>query len=176
MTDTDWQTLFEDMNEQWIAGLEGSLEAQSQFVDAWRRTLEDATDDGQLDDAAAGIASAYEVWLDAAERMAERSVQVAEGEPFDATEFRDIWLRAANQSFQEVMTTAAFAQATGEGVSTALDLQRQAEETVEDTVEAMGFASVGHIEEVGARLVELERRQHAVEQQLEAILEAVEDQ
>ena len=174
MNQSDPMDFVEQLNERMMEGIEQNVEAQVQFVDAWREAIEQTTDDEFLESGASGIASAYEVWLDASLRMAQRATQVAEGERLDPNEFRDIWLRAANESFQEIMQTTAFARATGEGVGSMLDFQRQTDEAMQDMMEAMGMATVGHVEEVGERLVELERRQHAVEQRLDEILDHLE--
>jgi hypothetical protein len=88
-------------------------------------------------------------------------------------DFRDIWLNAANESFKEVMGTSAFAAATGETVGDALELQQAIDAATEETLAALGFATGGDVEEVGARLVELERRQHAVEEKLDRVLAAL---
>jgi BMFP domain-containing protein YqiC len=45
----------------------------------------------------------------------------------------------------------------------------------QDTVAQMGMATRDDVEEVGERLVELERRQHDVEEKLDRVLDAVEE-
>lgn len=174
MSQSDPMDFVEQVNERMMEGVEQNVQAQVQFIEAWRDAIEQSTDDEFLESGATGIARAYEVWLDASLRMAQRATQVAEGESFEPAEFRDIWLRAANDSLQEIMQTTAFARATGEGVGSMLDIQRQTDEAMQDMLEAMGMATVGHVEEVGERLVELERRQHGVERRLDEILAQLE--
>jgi len=99
----------------------------------------------------------------------------ARGRDVDIEEFRDIWLNTANEAFKEVMSTTAFAKMTGETVGDVLELQEQADEAAQETLNSLGFATEGDVVEIGDRLVELERRQHAVEQKLDRVLEHVED-
>jgi DNA-binding transcriptional MerR regulator len=73
------------------------------------------------------------------------------------------------------METSAFAAWTGSTVQQMMETQRQADQMAEDTLEQLGFATDEHIAEVGDRLVEMERRQHAVEQKLDRVLEHLED-
>ena len=89
----------------------------------------------------------------------------------DPEEFRDIWFNAANTAFKESMSTTAFAAATGQNVEDVLDLQQQMNEATEQTLHGMGFATTGDVREVGERLVEIERRQHAIEEKLDQLLE-----
>lgn len=165
----------EEFREQLLDGLERNLEAQSRFLRAWSDAIERSTDDDYVSAGAEGMANAYGVWLEATERMAERATRAAAGDPVEPAEFRDIWLRAANDSLQELMGTEAFARLTGQSVSSALDLQRQTDEAVQDALENMGFATAGHVEEVGTRLVELERRQHDVERSLRELRDHLEE-
>jgi hypothetical protein len=114
--------------------------------------------------------------MDAAETSFDRMGDAVEGEAVDPEELRDVWLRAANDAFTETMSTTAFAAATGQGVGDALDLRQASAEASEETLHAMGFASLGDVREVGERLVETERRLHAVESKLDRVLEAVEEE
>lgn len=84
----------------------------------------------------AGYGRAYEVWIEAAERMNSRIADAAEGEDVDVSEFRDIWLQSANEAFSEVMGTTAFAAGTGELVGDMLELQQEVDEMSQDTLEA----------------------------------------
>jgi len=112
---------------------------------------------------------------DRLQQMVERANDQLEGEDVDIEEFRDIWLNTANEAFKEVMSTTAFAKMTGETVGDVLELQEQADEAAQETLNSLGFATEGDVVEIGDRLVELERRQHAVEQKLDRVLEHVED-
>ena len=73
------------------------------------------------------------------------------------------------------MGTSAFAAATGQTVGDMLEASEQLDRLNQQTLESVGFATVGDIEEIGERLVELERRQHAVEQKLDQVIAMLED-
>lgn len=173
MTDTtgDWSEFVEEVNESFAEAMEQNLKAQSAFVEAWFATLEDAMADGDVDATVEGYARAYEAWMDAARDGFERTGDAFEGEDVQLEEFRDLWLETANESFKEVMSTPAFAAATGQTVEQALEFQQEVDEAGQDTLRELGFATEGDVHEVGERLVELERRQHAVEQKLDRVLE-----
>jgi len=151
------------------------MEAQAQFVESWSETVGEASDDTEISDGVEGYARAYETWMTASQQMVERANDQLEGEDVDIEEFRDIWLNTANEAFKEVMSTTAFAKMTGETVGDVLELQEQADEAAQETLNSLGFATEGDVVEIGDRLVELERRQHAVEQKLDRVLEHVED-
>jgi predicted nuclease with TOPRIM domain len=112
--------------------------------------------------------------MDAAEQMFERTADGAAGEGVDPTEFRDIWLQSANEAFKEVMGTSAFAAANGQLVNAMMDMREHVDEVGEETLAELGMPTQSNIDEVGERLVELERRQHRVEEKLDRILGAVE--
>ncbi len=184
MTDTyntdavqnQWTEFVEEMNEQFVDAFEENIEAQAEFVEAWSDTVESASDDERMSDGVEGYARAYQVWMDAAEEMVERTGDAAAGEDVTVDEFRDIWLNNANQAFKEVMSTSAFAAMTGETVGDALEVQQMADESAEATLRQLRMPTQGDVEEIGERLVELERRQHAVEQKIDRVLEHVEDE
>jgi hypothetical protein len=122
-----------------------------------------------------GYNRAYEVWMGAAEELVERSADAAGGEDVDPSEFRDIWLRSANEAFKEVMTTSAFAAANGQLVERMLEMRQDADDVSQETIAQMGFPTQDDVDEVGQRLVELERRQHAVEEKLDRVIDVLED-
>ncbi len=167
--------IFTEMNDELVSGVEQYLEAQQSFLDAWQRSIEQSTDDALVTSGVSGITDAYEIWMDASNQWMEQFAAAAEGEELDPREIRDIWLRAANDSSKALMNTEAFAKLTGESVSDSLELQRQRDEALQAMMEGMGMASSETVEEVGDRLVELERRQHAVEEKLDRLLEHLED-
>lgn len=171
-----WNEFVEQMNDQFVDALEANMEAQAQFVESWSETIDASVDDERMSEGVEGYARAYQVWMDAAEAMVERSADAAEGEDVSVEDFRDVWLNSANQAFKEVMSTSAFAATTGQTVQDALELRRTADETAETTLHNLGMPTEGDIREVGERLVELERRQHAVERKLDRILEHVEEE
>ncbi|WP_226042385.1 poly(R)-hydroxyalkanoic acid synthase subunit PhaE [Natrinema sp. DC36] len=172
----DWNAFAEQWNEQFLEALEDNMEAQAQFVESWSETVGEASDDTEISDGVEGYARAYETWMNASQQMVERANDQLEGEDVDVEEFRDIWLNTANEAFKEVMSTTAFAKMTGETVGDVLELQEQADEAAQETLNSLGFATEGDVVEIGDRLVELERRQHAVEQKLDRVLEHLEDE
>ncbi len=167
----NWNAFVEQWNEQFLEAVEGNMEAQAQFVESWSEAVGEATDDGEMAEGVEGYARAYDVWMNASKQMAERMNDVVEGEDVELEEFRDIWLNTANEAFKEVMSTTAFARMTGETVGDVLEAQQQADEAAESTLRTLGFATESDVLEVGDRLVELERRQHAVEEKLDRVLE-----
>ena len=171
----NWNDFVERMNQQFMDAFEQNVEAQAEFVESWSETLESASEGDELSEGVQGYARAYEAWMDAAQRMVDRVNDSMQGEDIEVEEFRDIWLNTANEAFKEAMSTTAFAAATGESVQQALDLRQQAGEASESTLSELGFATEGQIVEVGERLVELERRQHAVERKLDRIIEELEE-
>ncbi len=184
-TDANWGEFAERMNRQFVEALERNVEAQAEFVESFTEAVDPQTasddalgtdlDADDLEEGVEGYARAYEVWMDAAEQMVERTSDAAAGEDVEPSEFRNVWLDAANSAFKEVMNTTAFAAATGSTVGDALATRREADEAAEDTLRTLGFATEGDVQEVGARLVELERRQQEVENKLDRVLDAVED-
>ncbi|WP_409348372.1 poly(R)-hydroxyalkanoic acid synthase subunit PhaE [Natronorarus salvus] len=166
-----WNEFMDAMNESFAQALEQNVEAQSQFVESWVESLERATEEEQVKEGVEGYAKAYETWMSAAQESFERSGDAMAGEDVSPEEFRDIWLSAANEAFKDVTATSAFAAATGQSVEQALDLQQQADEAAEETLHTLGFATRGDVLEVGERLLEVERRQHAIEKKLDQLLE-----
>jgi hypothetical protein len=163
----------ERMTETYMSAVDRSLDAQTEFVEAWTDAVETSTVDDHLDEGYQGTLRAYQAWMDAAETSFDRMGDAVEGEEVDPEELRDVWLGAANEAFKETMTTTAFAAATGQGVGDVLDLREGVEEASEETLHAIGFASVRDVREVGERLVETERRLHAVEGKLDRVLDAI---
>ncbi len=162
----------EQITETYVTALDQSIDAQSEFVEAWTEAAEQSVSGPQAEE---GSLRAYDAWMDATETALDRVGDAVEGDELDPGELRDVWLRAANDAFKETMSTTAFAAATGQSVGDTLDLREGAEEAGEETLHALGFASVGDVREVGERLVETERRLHAVEQKLDRVLDAVDE-
>ncbi|SNZ05376.1 Poly(R)-hydroxyalkanoic acid synthase subunit (PHA_synth_III_E) [Natronoarchaeum philippinense] len=171
----NWGSFMEEMNEQFVEALEQNVEAQAEFVESWTETLEATTGDERLSEGVDGYAKAYQVWMDAAQEMVERTADVADGEQIDVEEFRDVWLNSANQAFKEVMSTSAFAAATGESVQDAMEVRQMADDSAEATLRQLRIPTQSDVEEIGDRLVELERRQHEVERKLDRVLEHLEE-
>ncbi|WP_306059728.1 poly(R)-hydroxyalkanoic acid synthase subunit PhaE [Natronococcus wangiae] len=172
----NWNAFVEQWNEQFLEALEDNMEAQARFVESWSETVGEMTEENEISDGVEGYARAYETWMNASQQMVERMNDQLEGEEVEIEEFRDVWLNTANEAFKEVMSTTAFAKMTGETVGDVLELQQQADEAAEETLHTLGFATEGDVVEVGDRLVELERRQHAVEQKLDRVLDQLEEQ
>ena len=170
-----WNAFVEQWNEQFLDALEGNMEAQAQFVESWSEAVSDVTEEDDVAEGVEGYARAYEAWMDASKEMVDRMNDVVEGEDVSLEEFRDIWLNTSNEAFKEVMSTTAFARMTGETVGDVLEAQQQADEAAETTLRTLGFATETDVVEVGDRLVELERRQHAVEEKLDRVLEHLEE-
>jgi hypothetical protein len=171
-----WARMVEQMNDAMSRSIEQNMEAQASFMESWADAMNDAVPDEEtMTEGFEGYASAYEVWIDAAEQLFERTTDAAEGEDVSFNELRDIWLQSANQAFKEVMSTSAFAAANGQLVDTMMEMQTRTEEFSEETLAGLGLPTQGDVEEVGERLVELERRQHAVEEKLDRVLEHLEE-
>jgi len=172
----EWSRMVEQMNDAVADSVEQNMEAQAAFMESWADAVEDSVPEEEvLAEGIEGYGNAYEVWMDAAERMFERTSDAAQGEEVEPSEFRDIWLQSANEAFKEVMGTSAFAAANGQLVESMLEMRQEADEISQDTVAQLGFPTRDDVEEVGERLVELERRQHEIEQKLDQILDAVEE-
>ncbi len=172
----DWNEMVEQMNNAVAESVEQNMEAQAAFLESWGDAFDNSVpEEDALEDGMEGYSRAYEVWMDAANQMFEKTTDAAEGEDVEATEFRDIWLQSANEAFKEVMSTSAFASANGQLVETMMEMQQEVDDVTQDTIAQMGMPTREDVEEVGERLVELERRQHAVEEKLDRILDAVEE-
>jgi hypothetical protein len=169
-----WNEFVDEMNESFVRAMEQNVEAQTEFVETWFDTLEGTMQDGDAEDTLEGYARAYEAWMDAAREQFDRSGDALRGEDVDAEEFRDLWLETANEAFKDVMSTPAFAAMTGRTVEEALEMRREVDEQAQETLSQLGFATGGDVTEVGERLVELERRQHAVEDKLDRVLDHLE--
>ena len=171
----EWTEMVEEMNTAVADSMEQNMKAQAAFVESWADAVEDSIpEEDELSEGLQGYNQAYEEWVDAAEQMVERSTAAAQGEDVDPAEFRDIWLKSANEAFKQVMGTSAFAAANGQLVESMMEMQQETEEMSQDAIAQMGFPTRGQMDEVAERLVELERRQHAVEGKLDRIIEHLE--
>jgi hypothetical protein len=172
----DWNEMVEQMNDAVADSVEQNMQAQAALVDAWSDAFDNSVpEEDAVEEGIEGYNRAYEVWMDAAEQMFEKTTDAAEGEDVEPTEFRDIWLQSANEAFKEVMSTSAFASANGQLVETMMEMQQEVDDVTQDTISQMGMPTRDDIEEVGERLIELERRQHAVEEKLDRVLDALEE-
>jgi len=172
----DWNEMLEQMNEAVADSIEQNMQAQAAFVEAWNDAVDDSVpEEDVVTDGIEGYTRAYEVWMEAAEQMFEEATDAAEGEDVDPKQFRDIWLDSANEAFKEVMSTEAFAAANGQFVEAMLELQQDVDEATQEAIADLGMATREDVLEIGERLVELERRQHDVEEKLDRVLDAVEE-
>jgi len=171
----EWTEMVEEMNTAVADSMEQNMKAQAAFVESWADAVEDSIPkEGEMSEGLQGYNRAYEEWVDAAEQMVERSTAAAQGEDVDPAEFRDIWLKSANEAFKQVMGTSAFAAANGQLVESMMEMQQETEELSQDAIAQMGFPTQENMDEVAERLVELERRQHAVEEKLDHIIDQLE--
>jgi hypothetical protein len=171
-----WAEMVQGMNEAMAESMEQNMQAQSAFMESWADAMEESMpSQSELADGFEGYSRAYEVWMDAAEQMFERTTDAAEGEDVSISELRDIWLQSANEAFKEVMSTSAFAAANGQLVQSMMEMREQTDEFSEDTMSQLGLPTQSQVDEVGERLIELERRQHAVETKLDRVLDALEE-
>jgi len=172
----EWNEMVEQMNEAVADSIEQNMEAQAAFMESWTDSFSNnMPEEDVVKEGIDGYSRAYEVWMDAAEQMFERTTDAAEGEDIEPTEFRDIWLQSANEAFKEVMSTSAFAAANGQLVESIMEMQQEVDDVTQDTISQMGMPTRDDVTEIGERIVELERRQHAVENKLDQILDAVEE-
>ena len=165
-----WTEMLSQMNEQFATAIEANRRAQEEFIESWADAMESAADGEYVSDAMEGYSRAYSVWMEAAEDAMEEATDAADGDT-SPSDFRDLWLDAANEAFKEVMSTDAFAAATGKTVNSAAELRKASDEAKQASLHELGFAAERDIREVGERLVELERRQHEVERKLDRVLE-----
>ena len=164
--------MLQEMNDAVADSVEQNMKAQAAFMESCADAVEETVpEQNELAEGFEGYNRAYEVWMDAADKMFERSTDAAQGEDVEPAEIRDIWLQSANEAFKEVMGTSAFAAANGQLVEAMMDMQSEADEVTQDTIQQMGMPTRDDVMEVGERLLELERRQHDVEQKLDQILD-----
>jgi hypothetical protein len=172
----NWTEMMEQMNDAVADSLEQNMQAQAAFMESWADAVEDSVPEEEaFADGIEGYNRAYEVWMDAAEQMFERTTAAAEGEDVAPSEYRDIWLQSANEAFKEVMSTSAFAAANGQLVERMMDMRQEADDVSQETIAQLGFPTREDVDEVAERLVELERRQHDLESKVDRVLDHLEE-
>jgi len=172
----EWTKMVEQMNDAVADSMEQNMKAQAAFVESWADAVEDSIpEEDALAEGIEGYNDAYEEWMNAAEQMFERTADAARGEEVEPSEFRDIWLQSANEAFKQVMSTSAFAAANGQLVDRMMELRQETDEVSQETLAQLGFPTRDDVTEVGERLVELERRQHDLEEKLDAKLDRLEE-
>ncbi len=169
----DW---IEKTNEAFMDAMEQNTKMQQEFIDSWTKNMEESQiDPEQMQELYQSYGDAFQKWTEATEEASEKiSQQVSEGEEVDIEEYRDIWLDAANEALKEIISTTAFAAAIGDILEDTSQTTQQIEKTVQDTLRTAGLATSKDIQEVGERLVELERRQHELQRKLEEVIENLE--
>jgi len=169
---SDRQTnLVDSMSEQYAEAFERSVQAQSSLVDAWMDAVESRQAEDQWNESVDATIRAYEIWMDAGDRLFDRMTDVLAGEDIQFEEFRNIWLEAANRASSEVFGTSAFADVTGDSVEESFEAIRETDGLTRDLLHTWGLPSDADVDEVARRLIELERRQQSVETKLDRILE-----
>ncbi len=166
--------LIEEQMDATFSLVEKNAEAQAAFLENWMNALENNSFESEnFAEGLEGFSDAYKRWMDASEEMVELWRDSAQGEDIDIEDFRNLWLKSANEAFSDIMSTTAFAQATGETVGNALEVKKQMDDAANQTLHELGFATASDIDEVGERLVELERRQHKLEQKIDELIEKI---
>lgn len=168
-----WGSWAESMNERFAEAAEANAEAQLRFTEAWLDAVEEASEDESMAEGTASLYRAYEVWMSAAHDTFELVNDSVEGEDVPVEAFRDTWLNAANQAFKEVMSTTTFSMATGRSIDDLLEFREELSEVTESTLHEAGLATRGDVQEVGERLLELERRYDDLSGKIDDVLEAV---
>lgn len=166
---------FEQFNEAFADSIERNVEAQTALVTAMTDSFIDSIpEEEEFADGVEGYAKASEVWVEATEQLFEEMTDTVEGGGVNPEAIRDILVQASNEALSEVMSSSAFATMDGNAVEQITERQRELQEMTEDSLAQAGMATQSDVSEVAKRLVELERRQHAVERKVDRILEAVE--
>ena len=76
-----WTEMVEEMNDAVADSLEQNMKSQAAFVESWAEAVEDSVpEEDAMAEGIQGYNRAYEVWMDAAEQMFERTTDAAQGE------------------------------------------------------------------------------------------------
>ena len=167
-----------DAIDIWFEAVESNTETAERFIESLLDSTKFANQSSSdtVVEGMEGWREAQDVWMEAVERQSELTRDAVEGGDISPEDFRDIWLKTANQSFKKLMDTQAFASAAGETLDETLKTKKQADEAADELLHSMGFATKKDIREVGERLAELERRQHTIENKLDQLLDQLLDQ
>ncbi len=173
--ENDFIEQFDQLNEAFADSIERNVEAQSALVTALTDSfIESIPEEEEFAGGVEGYAKASEVWVEATEQLVEELTETVEGGGVNPEAIRDILVQASNEALSEVMSSSAFAAADGQAVKQVTERQRELQQMTEDSLAQAGMATQSDVSEVAKRLVELERRQHAVERKVDRILEEVE--
>jgi hypothetical protein len=163
-------------NEAVAHSLEQNIEMQTTLVETVTGAFDQTVPRADvLEEGVEGYISAYNAWIDGMEELFETAVGAVEGEDVGPGELRDIWLKSTNDALSELMSTGAFAAVDDRFVETILAAQLELDEVTQDSLAQVGAATRKDVSETSERLVELERRHRAVEQKLDRLIEAVEE-
>lgn len=115
------------------------------------------------------FADASRIWLNAvSEAMRRTQDAMQRGEPLTPDAYLDLWSKAAAELSQAVVSDAAFATMTGHWVNQVATAKTDAKKRATEQLRDLGFSTHADVDEVGKRLVELERRVHELTLALEA--------
>ncbi len=107
------------------------------------------------------FADATRIWINAVGEATRRTQEaVQKGQPIAPDAFVDVWTKAASELSQAVVSDAAFAALTGQWVNAVSKAKVDAKKAATNQIREVGFATHEDVEEVGKRLIELERRVH----------------
>lgn len=156
-------------SEQAMKAYAVNMEMGRAFLETWTRSLAhlqattaaSSKPEAASASAQAPFADATRAWVNAVTEATHRTQEAfAKGETLSPDSYAEIWSQAASQVAQEIVKDAAFAKITGEWVNEAAKSKGQAREAAEARLAELGFATTRDIEEVGTRLIEVERRLH----------------
>ncbi|MFB6165662.1 MAG: hypothetical protein ABEJ31_10935 [Haloarculaceae archaeon] len=154
--------------------IEQTLEAQQRAIDGWADAVEGHTEaESVVAGPARQVAWAADIWLETLENGLTHLDDAFSAEGVDLEQLQTIWLHAADDAITDVGETEAFADsiaAAAEGELGGIAWWRDVSESM---FEAAGLPTDRDVAEVGERLLALEYRQKAVEDKLEAVIDAV---
>ncbi|HVL47900.1 MAG TPA: poly(R)-hydroxyalkanoic acid synthase subunit PhaE [Candidatus Thermoplasmatota archaeon] len=152
-----------------------NLQVGRAFMDAWARSLADLqktsadtqrafrvpVDSPRAALAGAPFADVGRIWLETMNEATRRTQEAMQkGQLVTPDAYVDLWSKAASELAQAVVSDASFAALTGEWVNAVSQARGEARRTGANQLREMGFATHTDVEEVGKRLIELERRVH----------------
>lgn len=115
------------------------------------------------------FADASRIWLNAVSEAMRRTQEAMQrGETLAPDAYLDLWSKAAAELSQAVVSDAAFATMTGHWVNQVATAKTDAKKRATEQLRELGFSTHADVDEVGKRLVELERRVHELTLALEA--------
>lgn len=174
-TQGDWVSTMGDMNESFLQIFNQNMNMQMEFMKMWIDTVGRSGLDDVWSDELKAYVRAYGIWMAANREQFERLTDALEGKDVSLEEFPDIWFQAANSAFKEVMSTSAFASTMGESIESFSRRGSETDDSMEGMLRGHDLPTEGDREEIGERLVELERRQHDVEKKIDELIDTLEE-